>query len=110
DEVFSSEAHGVAPIARTLSRVIAEAERFVPHALLDRVAGLERSLRDVAREANGKLTAWAAQLAPATPDLTVLASSPLGGDEESSGFGWRDDPIRHTRRFHGGTDFRADPG
>jgi murein DD-endopeptidase MepM/ murein hydrolase activator NlpD len=110
DELVSGEAPAVAPIAMTLSRIAAEVERIVPHALLDRVVGLERSLRDVAHDANGKLLAWAAQLGAATPDLAILTKSPLGGDEESSGFGWRDDPIRHSRRFHSGTDFRADPG
>jgi murein DD-endopeptidase MepM/ murein hydrolase activator NlpD len=43
------------------------------------------------------------------PDLTVLSTEPVA-HTESSGFGWRDDPIRHTRSFHSGTDFRGDPG
>jgi murein DD-endopeptidase MepM/ murein hydrolase activator NlpD len=49
------------------------------------------------------------QLGTATPDLTVLSTDPVA-HSESSGFGWRDDPIRHTRRFHSGTDFRGKPG
>lgn len=110
DEVFSTEAPAVAPLANTLSRIVAEAEQLLPHAFVDRVAGLQRSLRDLAHDADSKLLAWAALVAPAAPDLTVLTKSPLGGDEQSSGFGWRDDPIRHTPRFHSGTDFRADPG
>lgn len=110
EEVVSGEAPAVAPIARALAEIAGGVERIVPHALLDRVVAFERSLRDVAHDANGKLLAWAALLPSATPDLAVLTKSPLGGDEESSGFGWRDDPIRHSRRFHSGTDFRADPG
>jgi murein DD-endopeptidase MepM/ murein hydrolase activator NlpD len=110
DEVISGEAPAVAPIAQTFARVVAEIEHVMPHALLDRIVSFERSLRDLAHDANGKLLAWASQLPNATPDLGILTSSPLGGDEESSGFGWRDDPIRHTRHFHSGTDFRADPG
>jgi murein DD-endopeptidase MepM/ murein hydrolase activator NlpD len=43
------------------------------------------------------------------PDLTVLTTAPVA-NTESSGFGWRDDPIRHDRRYHRGTDFRAEPG
>ena len=43
------------------------------------------------------------------PDLTALSVDPVA-HTESSGFGWRDDPIRHTRRFHSGTDFRGQPG
>ncbi|HEY4243134.1 MAG TPA: M23 family metallopeptidase [Kofleriaceae bacterium] len=45
-------------------------------------------------------------------DLSMLRVDPLGDGEigKSSGFGWRDDPIRHTSRFHGGTDLRAHYG
>jgi murein DD-endopeptidase MepM/ murein hydrolase activator NlpD len=50
-----------------------------------------------------------AALADDAPDLAKLTTNPVA-EVESSGFGWRDDPIRHNQRFHGGTDFRADPG
>ena len=43
------------------------------------------------------------------PNLGLLVAEPVRG-VESSGFGWRDDPIRHRRRFHRGNDFRADRG
>lgn len=42
-------------------------------------------------------------------DLTRLAASPVPG-VESSGFGWRADPINNRRKFHKGTDFRAPRG
>ncbi|MEZ4360477.1 MAG: M23 family metallopeptidase [Kofleriaceae bacterium] len=42
-------------------------------------------------------------------DLKPLASSPVPG-VESSGFGWRADPINNRRKFHKGTDFRAPRG
>jgi murein DD-endopeptidase MepM/ murein hydrolase activator NlpD len=42
-------------------------------------------------------------------DLTKLSASPVPG-VESSGFGWRDDPINNRRKFHKGTDFRAPRG
>lgn len=45
----------------------------------------------------------------ALPDLSVLTGEPVRGIE-SSGFGWRDDPIRHRRRFHRGADYRAGRG
>jgi murein DD-endopeptidase MepM/ murein hydrolase activator NlpD len=43
------------------------------------------------------------------PDLTALVASPVHG-VESSGFGWRDDPMRHRPRYHRGADFRAPRG
>jgi murein DD-endopeptidase MepM/ murein hydrolase activator NlpD len=52
-----------------------------------------------------------AEVAPMRTDfnLTPLAASPVPG-VESSGFGWRDDPINNRRKFHKGTDFRAPRG
>jgi murein DD-endopeptidase MepM/ murein hydrolase activator NlpD len=43
------------------------------------------------------------------PDLTALTTSPVPG-VESSGFGWRSDPIQHRAKFHKGTDYRARKG
>jgi murein DD-endopeptidase MepM/ murein hydrolase activator NlpD len=42
-------------------------------------------------------------------NLTALSSSPVPG-VESSGFGWRADPLNNRRKFHKGTDFRAPRG
>lgn len=42
-------------------------------------------------------------------NLTSLSASPVPG-RESSGFGWRDDPLNNRRKFHKGTDFRAPRG
>jgi murein DD-endopeptidase MepM/ murein hydrolase activator NlpD len=72
------------------------------HDLRDRIHGMRDRLR------NG-LMALAEQTGMALPDLTVLWIEPVA-HTESSGFGWRDDPIRHTRSFHSGTDFRGHPG
>lgn len=47
--------------------------------------------------------------APMHPDLRPLMASPVPG-VESSGFGWRRDPINRRGKFHKGTDFRADRG
>jgi murein DD-endopeptidase MepM/ murein hydrolase activator NlpD len=47
--------------------------------------------------------------APALPDVSVLTTEPVA-NTESSGFGWRDDPIRHRAKFHSGTDFRGKHG
>lgn len=44
------------------------------------------------------------------PDLRALTVSPVE-HVQSSGYGWRDDPVdRRHRKFHKGTDFRADRG
>jgi len=45
----------------------------------------------------------------AMPDLTVLVAEPVKGIE-SSGFGWRLDPINDRKKFHKGADYRADRG
>src|SRR3982751_1387160 len=47
------------------------------------------------------------------PDVSVLTWQPLPPADDSwptSGFGWRDDPIRHTRKFHSGAAIRAKSG
>lgn len=47
------------------------------------------------------------------PDLTVLTTQPLGDSPSTwatSGFGWREDPIRKRRKWHSGADVRAKRG
>jgi murein DD-endopeptidase MepM/ murein hydrolase activator NlpD len=66
-------------------------------------------LRDAFRRLQDRFDALAVATGIVIPDLTVLAIEPVA-HTESSGFGWRDDPIRHTRRFHSGADFRGKPG
>jgi murein DD-endopeptidase MepM/ murein hydrolase activator NlpD len=44
-----------------------------------------------------------------TPDLSALTAEPVKG-VESSGYGWREDPIDGGKRFHKGTDYKADRG
>jgi len=43
------------------------------------------------------------------PDLSALSADPVKGIE-SSGFGWRVDPIDGGGKFHKGTDYKADRG
>src|SRR5262249_60444367 len=82
---------------------------IVPHDLVERRVRWQTGVRDVLRSAADVL---AEQFGIAPPDLTVLTSDPIATmrTDESSGFGWRDDPIRHHRQFHSGADFRSDPG
>jgi murein DD-endopeptidase MepM/ murein hydrolase activator NlpD len=58
---------------------------------------------------DGTLLGRLAQLEPASPDLTVLTTEPVERTE-SSGYGWREDPIRKTERVHHGADYRSDQG
>ena len=43
------------------------------------------------------------------PDLTVLTTEPVE-KTESSGYGWREDPINKHAKFHHGTDYRGKRG
>jgi murein DD-endopeptidase MepM/ murein hydrolase activator NlpD len=52
---------------------------------------------------------WWTRAMAETPTLTMLSAEPLLASE-SSGYGWRDDPLHGRRKFHSGTDFRAERG
>lgn len=43
------------------------------------------------------------------PDVSLLTIEPIHG-VESSGYGWRVDPINNNKKFHKGTDYKADRG
>jgi murein DD-endopeptidase MepM/ murein hydrolase activator NlpD len=43
------------------------------------------------------------------PDLTMLTTEPVA-KTESSGYGWREDPINKRQKFHHGTDYRGKRG
>ena len=82
---------------------------FEPHGVLDRVLGWELGARALLHDATDRLSTLAAQLPAPIPDISMLTTQPIP-ETLSSGYGWRDDPIRHTWRFHSGTDFPADYG
>ncbi len=47
------------------------------------------------------------------PDVSILTTEPVAPadmKDKSSGFGWRDDPINHNRKFHAGADIRGKRG
>jgi murein DD-endopeptidase MepM/ murein hydrolase activator NlpD len=77
--------------------------------IVDQLVRWQHDLRDRLHGLQAGLAAFAEDAGIVVPDLTVLSTEPVARTE-SSGFGWRDDPIRHTRSFHAGTDFRSDPG
>ncbi|MGE0549339.1 MAG: M23 family metallopeptidase [Kofleriaceae bacterium] len=99
-----------------LSRITTVDEVSVPPVVLDSAVRGHRAFRNAVQGAVAKV----ASVAGATseiPDLTVLTAEPVSFEhlrrdrgEPSSGYGWRDDPIRHRAKFHSGADFRASPG
>jgi len=76
---------------------------------VDHMVRAQRGMRDFVHGVADRVALLADDAGLVMPDLTVLSTEPVA-HTESSGFGWRDDPIRHTRSFHSGTDFRGDPG
>jgi murein DD-endopeptidase MepM/ murein hydrolase activator NlpD len=66
-------------------------------------------LRDAWRGLVDRACAWLESAPPPVPDVSVLTQRPVAFDEPSD-FGWRDDPIYHTQRYHSGADFAHDPG
>jgi murein DD-endopeptidase MepM/ murein hydrolase activator NlpD len=79
-----------------------------PDLALTAGARLKMHIRDLALESQ-VILAQLVPFAPFVPDLTPLVASPVPG-VESSGFGWRRDPMRRSAKFHKGTDFAADRG
>src|SRR5690242_16135455 len=70
---------------------------------------VQRPLSDVVVEIGDNLVERLKAWAPAPPDLGVLTTEPVFRTE-SSGYGWRDDPKQHYRKFHHGADYRGRPG
>jgi murein DD-endopeptidase MepM/ murein hydrolase activator NlpD len=94
----------------TLAHVAAHFDLPVPHhPVIDRVLRWELHVRDLLHAATDQLADLALRSGVEIPDLTILTVDPVA-NTESSGFGWRNDPFRHTRRYHRGTDFHAKSG
>jgi murein DD-endopeptidase MepM/ murein hydrolase activator NlpD len=92
-----------------LARIAGSFDLQLAPAFVDRMVRWQLGLRDTFHHLQDQFDALAAATGIMIPDLTVLSIEPVA-HTESSGFGWRDDPIRHTRSFHSGTDFRSHPG
>jgi flagellar protein FlgJ len=92
-----------------LARVASSFDPSIAAALVEPLLQWQHDLRDQWHTIEAGVAAFNQETHIVLPDLTVLSTEPVARSE-SSGFGWRDDPIRHTRRFHSGTDFRGDYG
>ncbi len=109
---------GAASDGTTPSMVVAKlADLFdldlIPHVVSERLVRWQLGLRDVVHHATDRLASLAQDAGLAIPDLSILTANPLPASNTSwatSGFGWRDDPYRHFRKFHSGADQRAQPG
>jgi murein DD-endopeptidase MepM/ murein hydrolase activator NlpD len=75
----------------------------VQNSLRDTVAGATDGARALVGALDGVI-------ADRIPDVSVLRVEPVAGNPTSSGFGWREDPITHYAKFHGGADIRGDHG
>ncbi|MBA3817312.1 MAG: M23 family metallopeptidase [Deltaproteobacteria bacterium] len=82
---------------------------LVPRGALEQAIHWRRDLRNLVHRAAERLALLADDSGVRIPDLTILVTEPVA-NTESSGFGWRDDPIRHRPKFHTGTDFRGKRG
>jgi murein DD-endopeptidase MepM/ murein hydrolase activator NlpD len=74
----------------------------MPRAIIEPLVRWRRDLRDTLHQ----------QLTTDTfgiPDLTVLSTEPVI-NRQSSGFGWRSDPIGGHRKYHKGSDVRGERG
>jgi len=102
--------HSPDELAATLAHVAAHFDLPVPHfGGIDRFLRWELHLRDALHDVTTRLAHLTVKAGVPIPDLTVLTTEPVA-NTESSGFGWRDDPFRHDRRYHRGTDFHAKSG
>jgi murein DD-endopeptidase MepM/ murein hydrolase activator NlpD len=96
-------------VAMLVARLATTFDLHVTHDLIDPILHYELALRDLFHQTTERLVALAAATPSVIPDLTILTTQPIP-EVLSSGYGWRDDPIRHTWKFHGGTDFPSEPG
>ncbi len=101
----------LAAAATTLEGWVALEEKTLPDLLARASAYLQVQLRDTLAASErwlaGLVDGYAVEIT--VPDLTILAVEPVRGID-SSGFGWREDPINRSKKFHKGADYRADRG
>lgn len=96
----------------TLLARIANAFEVTP-SVVDQMVRFKLGVRDLFASAATRLAEAAAGAGFRVPDLTILTTQPLGDSPSTwatSGFGWREDPIRKRRKWHSGADVRSPRG
>ncbi|MBA3460718.1 MAG: M23 family metallopeptidase [Deltaproteobacteria bacterium] len=86
---------------------------IIPQSVVDELVRWRVSVRDMMNAASDHLAELAQNVGLNVPDVSVLTWEPLPQSKytwATSSFGWRDDPIRHRRKFHSGADIRSRPG
>jgi murein DD-endopeptidase MepM/ murein hydrolase activator NlpD len=86
---------------------------IVPQPVVDQLVRWRLGVRDMMNQAGDHLAELAQNVGLSVPDVSVLTWEPLPQSKytwATSSFGWRDDPIRHRRKFHSGADIRSRPG
>lgn len=86
---------------------------LVPQDLVDRMIRWRLGVRDLLHSATARLAGIAQSTGVRIPDLSVLSAQPVAPSQSTwatSGFGWREDPIRRHKKFHRGDDIRAKSG
>ena len=86
---------------------------IVPQSVVDQLVRWRIGMRDMVNHASDRLASLAQNIGLSVPDVSVLTWEPLPQSTytwATSGFGWRDDPIRHRRKFHSGADIRSKSG
>jgi len=100
--------------ARLLARFASAFEiQVLPDDVVDRMIRWRLGVRDLLHGASERLAGLAQSAGFRIPDLTVLSAQPVAPSQSTwatSGFGWREDPIRKRKKFHRGDDIRAKSG
>jgi murein DD-endopeptidase MepM/ murein hydrolase activator NlpD len=97
----------------TAQALLATVEDTVRAEVLEQTLRVQRGVRDVFAIAEDRLVAIAFMLDETpgvrVPDVSVLRVEPVA-NTSTSGFGWRNDPIRNHRKFHNGADIKGTHG
>jgi murein DD-endopeptidase MepM/ murein hydrolase activator NlpD len=96
-----------------MARIGEAFDQLMPRATIETLVRWQASLRDTLYGAVDRFSSFAEHGGIHIPNLTPLVVEPVTAaldTEESSGFGWRDDPFRHRARYHAGADYRGKRG